>query len=180
MGASRESLRPIVVLLAEYTLGLKVKGNDVDKSRSKAESCSSRRLSTALRSASGRSLLRNRRQRQISFRSHLISLNVSSIEVITDLVHFVPGVSSMSIVTEGHSLAPHSCRIVDPRTCDLPPVLRGRRRAVGCMQLYQSISPYTARVTRNRGRSSRFHGAAVVRLAQFQRSLIGAPTPESS
>ncbi|SFN91055.1 hypothetical protein SAMN05216573_1269 [Bradyrhizobium sp. Rc3b] len=37
IGASGESLRPIVVLLAEHILGLKVKGNAVDKSRSKAE-----------------------------------------------------------------------------------------------------------------------------------------------
>ncbi|WP_271566378.1 MULTISPECIES: hypothetical protein [unclassified Bradyrhizobium] len=83
MGASGESLRPIVVLLAEYTLELKLKGNAVDKSRSKAESCSSRRFSTALRSAPGKPVLSSRRQRQISFRSHLISLNVSSIEGIT-------------------------------------------------------------------------------------------------
>jgi hypothetical protein len=42
-----------------------------------------------LRSAPDRPVLSNRRQRQISFRSHLISLNLSSIEVIADVVHFV-------------------------------------------------------------------------------------------
>jgi len=173
MGASGESLRPIVMLLAEYTLGLKVKGNAVDKSRSKAESWSSRRFSTALRSAPGRSLLRNRRQRQISFRSHLISLNVSSIEVITDVVHFVPGVSSMAIVIErpflGSAFLPNNC------TQGLATSRPFFRRAFRFMQLLSSISPYTARVTRNRGRSLRFHGAAIVCLAQILR-LIGART----
>ncbi|XUJ32394.1 hypothetical protein ACQ5SK_28085 [Bradyrhizobium japonicum] len=85
MGASGELLRPIVVLLTEYTLELKAKGNAVDESRSKAESCSCRRFSRALRSVPGRSVLSSRRQRQIPFRSHLISLSVSSIEVITDV-----------------------------------------------------------------------------------------------
>ncbi|WP_210161981.1 hypothetical protein, partial [Bradyrhizobium japonicum] len=42
-------------------------------------------LSRALRSVPGRSVLSSRRQRQIPFRSHLISLSVSSIEVITDV-----------------------------------------------------------------------------------------------
>ncbi|SDG85203.1 MULTISPECIES: hypothetical protein [unclassified Bradyrhizobium] len=176
MGASGESLRPIVMLLAEYTLGLKVKGNAVDKSRSKAESCSSRRFSTALRSAPGRSLLRNRRQRQISFRSHLISLNVSSIEVITDVDHFVPGVSSMAIVIErpflGSAFLPNNC------IRGLATSARSFGEQFDVCNSYQSISPYTARVTRNRGRSSRFHGAAIVCLAQFLRStgLIGART----
>ncbi|MGY3545911.1 MULTISPECIES: hypothetical protein [unclassified Bradyrhizobium] len=76
----------MAVLLGDCTLELKVKGNAVDKSRSKAKRCSTRRFSTAIRSATGEPLLSNRRQRQISFRNHLISLSVSSIEVITDVV----------------------------------------------------------------------------------------------
>jgi len=140
MGASGESLRLIVMLLAEYTLGLKVKGNAVDKSRSKAESCSSRRFSMALRSAPGRSLLRNRRQRQISFRSHLISLNVSSIEVITDVDHFVPGVSSMAIVIErpplGSAFLPNNC------IRGLATSARSFGEQFDVCNSYQSISPY--------------------------------------
>ncbi|MGY3487745.1 hypothetical protein ACVW1C_005628 [Bradyrhizobium sp. USDA 4011] len=88
MGASEEPLGGGVVLLVEFTLGFKAKGNVVDKSRSKADSCSSRCFSMPLRSAPDRPVLSNRRQRQISFRSHLISLNLSSIEVIADVVHF--------------------------------------------------------------------------------------------
>ncbi|MCC8978049.1 hypothetical protein [Bradyrhizobium acaciae] len=88
MDASEEPLGRGVVLVVEFTLGFKTKGNVVDKSRSKADSCSSRRFSTASRSAPDTSLLSNRRQRQISFRSHLILLNLSSIEVIADVVHF--------------------------------------------------------------------------------------------
>jgi len=131
MGASEESLRPIVVLVSEYTLELRAKGKAVDTSRSKAESCSCRRFSTSSRSAPGSPVPSNRRQRQISFRNHLISLNVSSIEVITDIR---PRSIKHGDRLSGRCLAPHFCRIVQPRTYDFPPV-RPRRRRARCVQL---------------------------------------------
>lgn len=176
MTASGEWLRPIVVLSTEHTFGPKAKGNAVDKSPSKAESCSSSRFSTSLRSAPGRLALSNRRQRQISFRSHLISLSVSSIEVITD-------VRPWSIKHGDRR------RAAVPRLCIPAELSRGlatssvvlprRGEQFGVCNSYQSISPYTARVTINRGRSSRFHGAAIVCPAQFQRST-GLVWPEST
>ncbi|WP_461847216.1 hypothetical protein [Bradyrhizobium elkanii] len=79
-----DSLEPMGLLLVEFAEGLKTRGNAVVRSRSKAASCSSRRFSTAALSSRGSSVLSNRRQRQISFLTHLISLNLSSIEVITN------------------------------------------------------------------------------------------------
>lgn len=155
MGAPGESLRPNVVLLKEYTSELRAKGKAVDTSRSKAESCSCRRFSTASRSAPSRPVPSNRRQRQISFRNHLISLNVSSIEVITDIR---PWSIKHGDRLSGRCLAPHFCRIVELRTYDFPPVVPEQ----DVCNSYQSISPDTARVTTNRGGFSRFHGAPIV------------------
>lgn len=63
-----------------------VKGNVVARSRSKADCRSSRRSSRTLRSRSLSSLLSLLRQRQMSFRTDLISFNRSSIEAITDTI----------------------------------------------------------------------------------------------
>lgn len=63
-----------------------VKGNVVARSRSKADCRSSKRSSRILRSRSLSSLWSLLRQRQMSFRTYLISFKRSSIEAITDTV----------------------------------------------------------------------------------------------
>src|SRR6202008_1864739 len=60
------------------------KGNVDANSPSNADRCSSRHFSIISRSASGRSVWSSLRQRQMSFRTDLISLKLSSIVVIAD------------------------------------------------------------------------------------------------
>lgn len=63
--------------------------------------------------------------------------------------------------SSGRSLAPHSCRIVEPTTAYRPLVSGGGEKSDVC-DAYKSISSYAARLARNRGRSSRFQCAANV------------------
>lgn len=118
-----DSLEPAGLLLVEFTEGLKTRGNAVVKSRSKAVSCSSRRFSTAALSSRGSSVLSNRRQRQISFRTHLISLNLSSIEVITDTVNV--GIESTKRTRQHRVVAPSAFMPMELRLCDWSPLLGG-------------------------------------------------------
>ncbi|MBP1290505.1 hypothetical protein [Bradyrhizobium elkanii] len=118
-----DSLELMGLLLVEFTEGLKTRGNAVVKSRSKAESCSSRRFSTAALSSRGSSVLSNLRQRQISFRTHLISLNLSSIEVITDAVHL--GIEGTTRTRQHCVVAPSAFMPTELYLCDSSPLLGG-------------------------------------------------------
>jgi hypothetical protein len=69
---------------SELLESFNAKGNVDANSPSKADRCSSRRFSINSRSASGRSVWSSLRQRQMSFRTDLISLKLSSIVVIAD------------------------------------------------------------------------------------------------